>query len=145
VLLVTSARTVSSCFAAESSPRLGQSRGAAVARLPLAQLPDVAAPVCISPGTLVNAGRVPAIVEAKKLSVSPQGVLVQAERYAKGIHQAPRYQGEYGVPFLYATNGEVTWFHDVRDEFNRSRRVSGFHTPTALREKGGTSCRSLRQ
>ncbi|MCW3814444.1 DEAD/DEAH box helicase family protein [Micromonospora sp. DR5-3] len=83
---------------------------------------------------LVDEGRVQAVVEAKKLSVGPQGVLVQAERYAKGVHQAPRYQGEYGVPFLYATNGEVTWFHDVRDEFNRSRRVSGFHTPTALRE-----------
>jgi type I restriction enzyme, R subunit len=35
-------------------------------------------------------------------------------------------------PFLCATNGEVVWFHDVRHALNRSRRVSGFHTPSAL-------------
>ncbi len=32
-------------------------------------------------------------------------------------------------PFLYSTNGEVIWFHDVRHPLNRSRRVAGFHTP----------------
>jgi hypothetical protein len=37
-------------------------------------------------------------------------------------------------PFLYATNGEVIWFHDVRHERNRSRRVKAFHTAGALRE-----------
>lgn len=63
-----------------------------------------------------------------------RGVLVQAERYSKGLHQVPMYQGEFGVPFLCSTNGEVTWFHDVRDQLNRSRQVSGFHTPQALGE-----------
>jgi type I restriction enzyme R subunit len=61
-------------------------------------------------------------------------VLIQAERYSQGITQVPRYQGQFGAPFLYSTNGEVTWFHDVRHELNRSRRVSGFHTPAALDE-----------
>jgi type I restriction enzyme R subunit len=28
----------------------------------------------------------------------------------------------------------VIWFHDVRHEFNRSRRVTDFHTANALRE-----------
>src|SRR6266700_1460925 len=79
-------------------------------------------------------GYVRGVVEAKKVSLGPQGVLAQAERYSKGVSQVPRYQGEFGVPFLYSTNGEVIWFHDVRDELNRSRRVSGFHTPTALAE-----------
>lgn len=83
---------------------------------------------------LCDRGRVQAVVEAKKLTVGPQGVLTQAERYSKGIAQFPKYQGAFGVPFLYSTNGEVTWFHDVRHELNRSRRVSGFHTPTALAE-----------
>ncbi len=83
---------------------------------------------------LCDRGQVQAVVEAKKLTVGPQGVLTQAERYSKGIAQLPRYQGAFGVPFLYSTNGEVTWFHDVRHELNRSRRVSGFHTPTALAE-----------
>jgi type I restriction enzyme, R subunit len=83
---------------------------------------------------LCSNGRVLGAVEAKKVTLGPQGVLVQAERYSKGISQLPRYQGEYGVPFLYSTNGELIWFHDVRDELNRSRRVSGFHTPSALEE-----------
>jgi type I restriction enzyme R subunit len=68
------------------------------------------------------------------VTLGPQGVLTQAERYSKGISQVPRYQGEFGVPFLYSTNGEVIWFHDVRNELNRSRPVAGFHTPGALDE-----------
>ena len=43
-----------------------------------------------------------------------------------------RYQGEFGVPFLYSTNGEEIWFHDVRHALNRSRRVAAFHTLKAL-------------
>ncbi len=74
------------------------------------------------------------MVEAKKVTLGPQGVLMQAERYSEGIHQVPIYQGEFGVPFLYSTNGEQLWFHDVRNELNRSRKVSGFHTPGALDE-----------
>lgn len=83
---------------------------------------------------LCDEGQVRGVVEAKKVTLGPQGVLTQAERYSKGVHQVPMYQGEFGVPFLYSTNGEVTWFHDVRDELNRSRRVSGFHTPGAIEE-----------
>lgn len=83
---------------------------------------------------LCDGGRVQGVVEAKKVTLGPQGVLTQAERYSKGLHQLPMYQGEFGVPFLYSTNGEVIWFHDVRDELNRSRRVSGFHTAQALEE-----------
>jgi type I restriction enzyme, R subunit len=83
---------------------------------------------------LCDGGRVQGVVEAKKVTLGPQGVLMQAERYSKGIRQVPLYQGEFGVPFLYSTNGEVIWFHDVRDQLNRSRQVSGFHTPQALDE-----------
>ena len=74
------------------------------------------------------------VVEAKRLTVGPQNVLTQAERYAKGLRR-PRYRfGEYGCPFLYSTNGEVLWFHDVRHPLNRSRRVARFHTTNALKE-----------
>jgi type I restriction enzyme R subunit len=83
---------------------------------------------------LCNEGRALGVLEAKKVTLGPQGVLVQAERYSKGIDQVPKYQGEFGAPFLYSTNGEVVWFHDVRNQLNRSRRVSGFHTPAALDE-----------
>ena len=38
------------------------------------------------------------------------------------------------MPFLYSTNGEVIWHHDVRDELNRSRQIVRFHTPDAFAE-----------
>lgn len=78
--------------------------------------------------------RVRGVVEAKKVTVGPQGVLTQAERYSRGIVDGPLIRGEYGVPFLYSTNGAQIHFHDVRREQNRSRLVAAFHTPTALDE-----------
>lgn len=83
---------------------------------------------------LCDDGHVQGVVEAKKVTLGPQSVLPQAERYSRAIPHQPRYQDEFGVPFLYTSNGEVIWFHDVRHELNRSRPVSGFHTPTALKE-----------
>nr|CRL76793.1 helicase, type I site-specific restriction-modification system restriction subunit [Mycolicibacterium malmesburyense] len=74
------------------------------------------------------------VVEAKKLTVGAQGILPQAERYARAIRIDQVWQGEYGVPFLYSTSGEETWFHDIRRPQNRSRKVATFHTPNALRE-----------
>jgi type I restriction enzyme, R subunit len=74
------------------------------------------------------------IVEAKKLTLGPQNVLTQAERYSKGAITNPLRYGEYHVPFLYSTNGEVIWFRDVRHALNRSRRVASFHTPNCLTE-----------
>ena len=62
------------------------------------------------------------IVEAKKLTLGPQNVLSQAERDSKGIAKSRTPIGEFGVPFLYSTNGEVIWHHDVRNPLNRSAR-----------------------
>jgi type I restriction enzyme R subunit len=94
-------------------------------------------PTTVGPAdyALCEAGSVLGIVEAKKLTIGAQGVLPQAERYSRAIRSDTRYQGEFGVPFLYSTNGEEIWFHDVRQSLNRSRRVLGFHTPGALREQ----------
>jgi type I restriction enzyme R subunit len=79
-------------------------------------------------------GHVVGVIEAKKLTVGPQNVLTQAERYARGIRESPyNFEGRR-APFLYSTNGEIVWFHDVRGPLSRSRRVAGFHTPQALRE-----------
>lgn len=74
------------------------------------------------------------VVEAKRLTVGPQNVLTQAERYATGLRRPKHRFNEYGCPFLYSTNGEVIWFHDVRHPLNRSRRVAGFHTTNAFKE-----------
>jgi type I restriction enzyme R subunit len=74
------------------------------------------------------------IVEAKKLSLGPQNALTQAERYAKGVTANPLDFRGFRVPFLYSTNGEVLWFHDIRHPLNRSRRIADFHTPGGLQE-----------
>lgn len=79
-------------------------------------------------------GHIVGIVEAKKLTLGPQNVLIQAERYSKGVTDNSFHFRGFHVPFLYATNGEVIWHHDVRHELNRSRQIFGFHTPEALLE-----------
>jgi type I restriction enzyme R subunit len=89
------------------------------------------------------------IVEAKRLSLGPQNVLTQAERYSKGVDDSPFNFRGYRAPFLYSTNGEVIWFHDIRHALNRSRRIVGFHTPAALAEMLGRDleqeCRWFRE
>src|ERR1700687_733675 len=79
-------------------------------------------------------GEILGIVEAKKLSLGPQNVLSQAERYSKGLLASSYNFRGFRVPFLYSTNGEVIWHHDIRHELNRSREIMGFHTPDALQE-----------
>ena len=79
-------------------------------------------------------GKVLGIVEAKKLTLGPQNVLMQAERYSKGVTNSPFDFRGYHVPFLYSTNGEVVWYHDIRYELNQSRQIAHFHTPNALVE-----------
>lgn len=75
------------------------------------------------------------MVEAKKLGLGPQHVLVQAERYARGVESGAFDFGGFHAPFLYSTNGEVIWFHDVRHKLDCSRRITAFHTPAALDER----------
>ena len=77
-------------------------------------------------------GRVLGILEAKKVAVGPQSVLLQAERYSRGLTSSGMRFGEYHVPFIYSTNGENIWFRDVRDSRNLSRKIAEFHTPSAL-------------
>src|ERR1035441_1309551 len=83
---------------------------------------------------LCDGGQIVGIVEAKKLTLGPQNVLSQAERYSKGLKTSPLNFSGFHVPFLYSTNGEVIWYHDVRHSLNRSRQVARFHTPEALAE-----------
>src|SRR5438876_233911 len=79
-------------------------------------------------------GKILGVVEAKKLTLGPQNVLSQAERYAMGLAGKRFNFRGYGVPFLYATNGEAIWHHDIRHQLNRSRQIAHFHTPDALAE-----------
>ncbi|MFA5893986.1 MAG: DEAD/DEAH box helicase family protein [Candidatus Margulisiibacteriota bacterium] len=83
---------------------------------------------------LVYKGAPLGVVEAKKISLGPQNVLIQAQRYARGVKEGPFNFGEYKIPFIYSTNGEIIWFQDLRETVSYSRIVSHFHTPFALRE-----------
>ncbi|MBX3424258.1 MAG: DEAD/DEAH box helicase family protein [Pirellulales bacterium] len=83
---------------------------------------------------LVVNGQLLGVVEAKKLSLGPQGVLLQAERYSKGVADSPLEYRGFRVPFLFSTNGEVVYFHDVRHELELSRKLADFYTPSALAE-----------
>jgi len=75
-----------------------------------------------------------AAVEGKKVSVGPQNVLQQAQRYARGFQNSPFSFGEYHLPFIYSTNGKIIWFQDLRHPLNRSREIAAIHTPNALEE-----------
>jgi len=83
---------------------------------------------------LVVDGQIVGVVEAKKVSLGPAGVLIQAERYSRGVSNSPFNFRGLRVPFLFSTNGEVIRFHDARHELNRSRGVARFHTPAALQQ-----------
>ena len=79
-------------------------------------------------------GKLLGIIEAKRVKIGPQNVLEQAKRYSRGAFGSPGNWGSYRVPFLYATNGEVIWHLDIRNEKNISRQISNFHTADALEE-----------
>lgn len=87
---------------------------------------------------LARDGRILGVIEAKKITLGPQNVLTQAERYARGIRDNCFNFDGLHAPFLYSTNGEVIWFHDVRHPLDRSRKIARFHTPDALEEKLAT-------
>ncbi len=92
-------------------------------------------------------GKILGIVEAKKVTLGPQNVLTQAERYSRGCESNPLNYSGFRVPFLYSTNGEIIWHHDIRHQHSRSRLIAGVHTPEALLEMlqrdFDTSCKTL--
>ena len=83
---------------------------------------------------LVVDGQLLGIAEAKKVTRGAHGALTQAERYSRGASSSPLNFRGYHVPFLYSTNGELIFHHDIRDRLNLSRRIAKFHTPDALSE-----------
>lgn len=83
---------------------------------------------------LAHQGNPLAVVEAKKLSLGSRNALTQTIRYARGVHPSPFDFDGVRVPFGYSTNGEQIYFQDLRHAESYSRRVSQFHTPSALND-----------
>lgn len=81
---------------------------------------------------LVVNGNLFGLVEAKKLEVGAANVLEQAKRYSKGVNNTNGEWNQYGVPFLYSSNGELIYYLDIRDSKNLSRQIYSFHTPEAM-------------
>jgi len=80
-------------------------------------------------------GNLLGIIEAKKIALGAENVLEQAKRYSRGVPQTIGEWRGYKIPFLYSTNGEITFHLDVRNKENTSYRISDFHPPQALLDK----------
>jgi len=90
------------------------------------------------------------VVEAKKYGQDISTNLDQSKRYAMnivpqtGIELLGDWNG-FRVPFLYSTNGreylqQITtksgvWYLDIREKYNNSRSIKGFHSPADLQKK----------
>lgn len=91
-----------------------------------------------------------AVIEAKKYGQDISTNLDQSKRYATnvvpqtGIELLGDWNG-FRVPFLYSTNGREylqqiatksgVWFLDIREKYNNSRSIKGFHSPADLQKK----------
>lgn len=85
------------------------------------------------------------IVEAKRARKRVPALLEQAKRYSRGIAASDSGVGpweEFGVPFLFATNGRPflkqlieesgIWFVDIRQPTNLPRALDGWYSPEGL-------------
>lgn len=79
-------------------------------------------------------GKLLGIIEAKKVSISPQNVLEQAKRYSHGCKNTLGEWHQMKVPFLYSSNGAQIWFADIREDNYSAREISSFHSPNALED-----------
>ncbi len=73
-------------------------------------------------------------VEAKSEEKGVPAILEQDERYSKTYSQGKYDFNGYHIPFIYASNGHLIWFNDVRSKNNLPREIKKFHTPNALNE-----------
>ncbi|MBD3756280.1 MAG: DEAD/DEAH box helicase family protein [Gammaproteobacteria bacterium] len=78
-------------------------------------------------------GKAAGVIEAKKAGVTLSGVADQSDKYMGGI---PDHLAKWDdrLLFDYESNGEETYFRNLRDPKPRSRRVFAFHQPETLLE-----------
>lgn len=76
-------------------------------------------------------------IEAKPEKTGVPGILAQDERYSKRYDKGNFDFNGYHIPFLYASNGHIIWFRDVRSKYNLQKEIAKFHTPSALQEHLG--------
>lgn len=89
------------------------------------------------------------LVEAKKYNTDISTNLDQAKVYATDATEIDGMSllgiwGDYGVPFLFSTNGRKylaqlktksgIWFLDVRNRYNQARSLKGWYSPDGLKK-----------
>jgi type I restriction enzyme R subunit len=72
------------------------------------------------------------VIEAKRAEAGQK--LHEAEEQSHGYATARLkwFSNQEPLPFIYESNGEITWFRDIRDPKPRSREVFSFHQPRTL-------------
>ncbi len=72
------------------------------------------------------------VIEAKRPELGSK--LHEAEKQSQGYATAQLkwFQNNAPLPFIYESNGEITYFRDMRDPKPRSREVFWFHRPRTL-------------
>ena len=73
-------------------------------------------------------------IEAKSEKTGVPAIIQQDERYSQSYTDGKFDFNGYHIPFLYASNGNVVYFRDVRSKNNLQRKISKFHTPKAISE-----------
>mgnify|MGYP002763305106 CR=1 FL=1 len=75
---------------------------------------------------LYSIGKPVGVIEAKRQSKKPENHLQQARNYAQVIEGGGNYSGIYGVPFVFASNGERIVIDDLREGTPYAREIRSF-------------------
>lgn len=76
-----------------------------------------------------------AIIEAKREEKLTETHLQQARNYAKHFDTGRTYGHQYGVPFIFSSNGEDIYIDDLRDGTPNSREILTFYSPKDIKRK----------
>jgi type I restriction enzyme R subunit len=72
------------------------------------------------------------IIEAKRPEMGQKLHEVEAQSQGYATARLKWFKNQEPLPFIYESNGEITWFRDIRDPKPRSREVFWFHRPETL-------------
>ena len=91
---------------------------------------------------LYSFGRPVAIIEAKRRSKNPKNHIQQARNYAQVIEDGTTYNGIYGVPFVFTSNGEDIIIDDLREGTPDAREIRSFYTPDDISRRPSLNIKS---
>ena len=72
------------------------------------------------------------VIEAKRAEMGHKLHEVEMQSQGYATARLKWFDNQQPLPFIYESNGEITWFRDIRDPKPRSREVFCFHQPRTL-------------